>query len=219
MPGFTINKVQTQDQLNGVYRITHDQYVAEGCSTPQQDGMLRHYRIYDRIPETVIFIAQKDNKLVGTLSVTISNMTGFPCDEDFRDEVAKIKETARIMGRKIANCWRLVTDRSTNLEVVFLLINAAVEECAKQHVHEILFVVNPKHVSVYQKLLGMRIVAESQVETVRAPGILLHADGRHLASKWIALCERRGIATTATVRDFWWPTAFAGKPRRWFQLW
>lgn len=213
MPGYSINKVQNQDDLNEVYRITHDQYVNEGYSVPQQDGMLRHYRLYDRIPETVIFVTKKEQKIVGTLSLTFSNMSGFPCDEDFPNESAIIKDSARIMGRKIANCWRLVTDRSTNLEVVFILINSAVEECAREHVNEILFVVNPKHVSVYQKLLGMTKIAESQVETVKAPGVLLYADGRHLASKWIAFCQKRGIHTTATVRDFWWPTAFAGKPR------
>lgn len=210
MPDLTTKQIQTQEELDAVYRLTHDQYVAEGYSEPQPDGMLRHYKLFDSIPETAIFGVYKDEKLIGSVSLTKANMTGFPCDEDFPEEVAKIRSCSLIMGRRLANYWRLVTDpANSNLRTLLLLINAAVEDCCQHRVHEILFVVNPKHVSVYQKLLGMRIVAEKEIKKVQAPGVLLYADGRHFASKWIEMCEKRSIPTTTKISAFWWPTALS----------
>jgi len=107
MPDFTIRIIQTQEELNAVYRLTHDQYVAEGYAQPQPDGMLRHYKLYDSLPETNIFGAFKEEKLIGTVSLTRGNLTGLPCEQEFPKEVQDIKTTSMVMGRRLGNCWRL----------------------------------------------------------------------------------------------------------------
>lgn len=206
-----VRKIKTQEELEAVYRLTHDAYVAEGYCQPQPDGMLRHYKKYDRLEETDILIALEGDKIVGTISITRSNLSGFPMDEDFPDEVNQIRHRSFIMGRYLGACWRIATvpECRNGFAVVLALIKSLVETCAREGINEMIYVFNPKHVKIYRHLLGMSVVCEKHIEAVDAPGVLMYSDGRHLCHKWLELCKKRNIPTTATIRDFWWPTAKA----------
>jgi hypothetical protein len=208
-----VRKVETQAELEAVYRLTHDAYVAEGYAKPQPDGMLRHYERYDRLEETDIFIAVDNGEIIGTNTLTASNLTGFPMDEDFPDEVDQIRHRSFIMGRYLGASWRIATapECRKGLAVILALIKATVERCAELGINEMIYVFNPKHVPIYKRLLGMSTVTQKHIEAVGAPGVLMYSDGRHLCYKWLDICEKRGIPKTVAIRDFWWPTAKASR--------
>jgi hypothetical protein len=108
---FTIKRVETQEELESVYRIVHDAYVAEGYAQPQPDGKLRLYKRYDNLPETTVFIAVEDNgRVIGTASITGNNITGLPMREDFQEEFEKINHRSHVCGRYLRGCWRIATE-------------------------------------------------------------------------------------------------------------
>ena len=212
-----VRLIENQEELDAVYRLTHDAYLEQGYIKPQPDGMFKNNERYDRLPETDIFIAVDEDQIVGTVSMTRANLTGFPYDRDFPEEVEKIKHCSIVMGRYLAACWRIVTDSKCRhgLTVVLALMQKIMEESAKYHVHEMIFEFNPKHVKFYNKMLGIQPVCEKVSKTVDAPGVLMYVDGRHLACKWQDVCTKRRIEQTIFIKDFWWPTAKASPPSIW----
>ena len=175
---FTIKRVETQEELESVYRVVHDAYVAEGYSQPQPDGKLRIYKRYDHLPETTIFIAiENDGTVIGTASITGNNVTGLPMREDFPDDFDKIAHRTHVCGRYLGGCWRIATKSNlrNSLSVVLHLIKALLEEAAAKEIHEMVYVFNPKHVKFYERMLGFVTVCERDVGAVKAPGVLMYS--------------------------------------------
>jgi hypothetical protein len=178
-----IRQARGLSELQDVYRLTHDCYVASGYCEPSPSGLFIHYPHFDHIPETKIFIAILRGKIVGSLSLTFDGPTGFPIEKDFKQECDAI----RAEGYPVATVWRMVIETSvrTDRAVVVALMNEITATIVRHNVQTALMSVNPKHVSVYQRMLNASIVAQhSSTEGLDgAPATLLRSSPVELPEK------------------------------------
>lgn len=213
-------RIARPEDMDVVYRLTHDQYVKEGYCDPQPDGKLIHYPHLDNIPETVVFVVEdEDGEIIGTNSITFDGPNKLHVDEDFPKEVEKVRRNGRKVGRKLAASWRIVTSPKTrnSMKVIMELIRVTIEEGCKQHAHEMLFSFNPKHEKIYAKLLGLKTIARGDCDAVnKAPGVLMHTDSRSMIVRWRQVCQKRGIPYNCDIRDVWWPTSLGPPPLPWW---
>jgi hypothetical protein len=198
-----IRRATTLKDLEAVWRLTHDMYVAEGYAEPQPDGLLRHYPHLDAVPETTVLMAEEeDGTLLGSNSYTLDGPAGLHVDDDFKDVADAIREECRRSGERLGASWRIVTRPGCreHLAVVMQLITATVEHslgCADR----VLFTFNPKHEGFYRRMLGLETVAGPRDghSVQSAPAILMHSRMDSLAAHWERVKARRSSARLQPV--------------------
>ena len=179
-----IRSVTRVDEMEEVYRLTHDSYVSKSYAENQPNGLLLHYPEFDVIPETTVLGTWHNEKMIGTVSLTISGPFGFTLDRDFREDIEKIKNE----GRTVAVIWRLVVreDNRSSRAVLIGLISSITRLALNLGVNTCFFEVNPKHERVYQRLLNMTTVSRKDGADglQHAPAVLLRADLESLPAEW-----------------------------------
>ena len=120
-----IRKVSTAEEMDEVYKLTHDQYVKEGYIAPQPDGRLRHYPHLDGIPETTVLIAVDEGRVVGTNTLTLDGPAGLHVESDsaFKTIASFYRIAAAASGTKLACSWRIVTHPEARNQLSLSLIH------------------------------------------------------------------------------------------------
>ncbi|HOX06268.1 MAG TPA: hypothetical protein PK280_07695 [Planctomycetota bacterium] len=198
-----IRKATTLKDLEAVWRLTHDMYVAEGYAESQPDGMLRHYPHLDAVPETTVLMAEDDDgTLLGSNSYTFDGPAGLHVDDDFRDVVDAVRAECRATGRRLGASWRIATRPGCreHLFVVMQLISATLEG-GRGLADTVLFTFNPKHESFYGRMLGLRTVCEPRAgrSVQSAPAILMRGEMSEMSARWEKICARRSSARLKPV--------------------
>lgn len=157
-PSVEISVARTPEEMEAVYRMTHDAYVEMGFIRPRPGGKLVHYPHLDFIPETTVLLARLDGRIVGTNSLTLDGPVGLHVDEDFKAETDRI----RAEGRALAASYRINTCPEVRLRnaIVLGLIRETVRRALACGVETCLFIFHKRHERVYRRLLNMRTVAE-----------------------------------------------------------
>lgn len=185
IPETVVRPIRGDDELDSVYRITHDAYVERGYCQAQPDGRLIHYPHLDRLPETTIFIALQNDEIVGTTSMTIDSPAGLHIDSDFKTEC----DAVRREGKKLAAGWRIATRSSCRSEraVVMALIQETVTKLVEMNVQTSLYTFNPRHERIYQRLLNMRTIARNDGThgLNNAPAVLMRVDTCDFPERWL----------------------------------
>ena len=182
-----VRKASAKD-MEAVYRLTHDAYVAEGYIKPHPDGWLIHYPELDDIPETTVLVAsegKRGRRVVGTVSWTRDGKRGLHVDHDFKAEV----DAVRAEGLRLGAAWRIVTteDCRSKIAVIMALVRAVVHDMISSGMEVALFSFNPKHAGAYARLLNMDVIAErSGVAGLNAaPAVLMRADWHKIPAKFM----------------------------------
>ena len=185
----TIRPVANDAEMKMVHRLTHDCYVSKGYAPPQPNGLLNHYPEFDHLPQTTVFVAIQHGEVVGSISMTVDGPKGLTVDGDFKEECDAMRKS----GRKLATAWRLVMKHSVNpsRRVLMSLIKETATLATRKGANTWLFTVNPRHESVYRRLLKMYAVShkEGTHGLVNAPAVLLRADNESLPGAWRNLVE------------------------------
>ncbi len=181
-----VRAIRGTGELDLVYRLTHDSYVERGYVKPLCDGRLVHYPHLDRIPETTILVAEVNEAIVGTVSLTLDSDAGLHVDDDFKAECDRIRGE----GRRLAASWRIATRKEcrNQLKVVMELIRQIVHEFVIQEIETCVFTFNPRHERIYKRLLNMETVAvrESTKGLENAPAVFMRFDMARCPEKWLA---------------------------------
>lgn len=177
--------VRNKEELEAVYRLTHDAYVGRGYIEPRRDGRLVHYPHLDNIPETTVLVAKRGGKIVGTISLTIDGPAGLHVDEDFKKETNCIRREERKLGA----CWRIATTSASRNEgiVVLKLLREVARLGKEMNVMTGVFTMNPRHRRVYERLLNMEVVAyRASTHGLRsAPAVLMRWDMEKCPESWM----------------------------------
>lgn len=194
----TARKATTLKDLEAVWRLTHDVYVAEGYASPSADGLLRHYPHLDLVPETEVFIAEdEDGTVLGSNSATVDGPAGLHADDDFKDVIDGIREECRRTGKRLGCSWRIVTlpGCRESLPVIMQLISATLES-GQHRADAVLYTFNPKHESFYGRMLALKTVAGPRDgHAVKgAPAILMRGEMSEMVARWKRVVARRSSA-------------------------
>ena len=182
-----IRPVANEDELDMVHHLTHDNYVAMGYASPQPNRKLAHYGDFDHLIETTILVAIRDNEVIGSASVTMDGPWGLTVDKDFK----RICDMLRYNGRSLAVIWRLVIAKSAgpSLKILMGLIQQVTNRALMEGVNTALITVNPKHQTVYQRLVNATVLSTNNFTKGldQAPGVLLRMDYENLPASWKTL--------------------------------
>ena len=181
----TICPIRHSWDLEEVYRLTHDAYLARGYCLPQPDGRLVHYPHLDGIPETTVLVAILNGAVAGTNSLTLDGLRGLHVDHDFKAEC----DAVRAEGRTLAASWRIATQEELRNEtrVVMALIQETVRLLIQKGVQTCVFTFNPRHERIYKKLLNMETLArhEGSVGALQnAPAVFMRLDTEKIPERW-----------------------------------
>ncbi|MCC7019515.1 MAG: hypothetical protein IT332_07160 [Ardenticatenales bacterium] len=194
-----IRPILNDAELDDVQRLTHDQYVAEGYTTPQPDGRLRYYDEIEAAPENMVLVAIDDGAIVGTVSVTLDGPAGLHVDHDFGAACAAV----RAEGPTVGGVWRIVTepDLRTSRTVILELIRSSTDVLRRFGVSTALCEFAPRHEHVYRKLLGFATVARCEgLGEVRSPAVLMRASVAEAARR-LPPGDNASLATLVAERQ------------------
>src|SRR5580765_4806339 len=137
-----IRFARTLSEMQQVYQLTHQCYVASGYCPPKPSGMVVHYPDFDHLSESTHLIALLKGKIVGAVSLTEDGPSGFTVDDDFKRECDAIRQE----GKKVASIWRLVVDESSRdgRTVLVHLMRTMHELLLQEKISTALMIVNPK---------------------------------------------------------------------------
>jgi hypothetical protein len=171
-PAVTVRRA-TDDELPWIWRLVHAEYLRAGLIEPEMDGMFSHHRHLDCIPETIPLVAIENDRLAGTMTLTLDGPNGLPTDESYPVETAEQREN----GRPLASCWRLATtwDCHSAHHVSSSLMHAMVRVAMDLGEPTVLMECHPRHVSYYRRRFGFESIG-THGETAglrNAPSVLM----------------------------------------------
>lgn len=185
-----IGVARTPEEMNAVYRMTHDAYVEMGFIAPRPGGKLVHYPHLDFISETTVLLARLDGAIVGTNSLTLDGPAGLHVDEDFKPEADAI----RAEGRALAASYRIntCTEVRHRNAIVMGLIRETVRLALSRGVETCLFIFHKRHERVYRRLLNMKTVAERpEIACVQNfPAVFMRCDFEALPAAFLDMPHR-----------------------------
>lgn len=146
-------------ELPEIQRLAYLEYRRSGYIASNRNEMMHHYHHrFDHIPETHLLVArrQKDQKLLGTMSVTVDGPNGIPTDVDFPSET----ELLRINSEKLCQVWRFAIDcdHRTSSRVLFGLMSLSWFSDFTFDISTVVATIHPKHLGFYQ-ILGFEPIA------------------------------------------------------------
>ncbi|MFH1022488.1 MAG: glycosyltransferase [Planctomycetota bacterium] len=183
-PDLVVRPIKNKDELDEVYRITHDAFLERGYCRPQADGRLVHYPRLDGIPETTVLVAIVQGEIVGTVSFTLDGPAGLHVDGDFREVCDRIRKE----GKRMAGLWRIATRSRFRCEkeVVMALFRTCGHLIWDAGVEVSVYTFNPRHERIYQRLFNMTTVAtnDGTKGLSNAPAVFMRLDTPNVPVPW-----------------------------------
>ncbi|MFW5425980.1 MAG: N-acyl amino acid synthase FeeM domain-containing protein [Methylophagaceae bacterium] len=147
----TFKIAQSHDELEQAYRLVHDVYEEEGYTDINPSGM--RVNAFNAHPETVVFIAVKEGKVIMTLTLVTDSPFGLPMDDLYLKELSPFRRAHRHIGQ-LSSLASLAQYRCANQTLPLFLIKI-MGRYARDHMRldDLVITVNPKHGLFYESLL------------------------------------------------------------------
>ena len=176
IPSLRVGLASDTATYDAAFRLVHDQYVWRGYMTPTPSG--RRLSVHHALPTTKVFVANRLDRLVGTLTLVQDSLLGLPLDDLYRDEVAELRDR----GRRIAEVAALATAgdcRRTGIAVVSHLMRMVVTYALKiAGINDLCITVNPRHVEFYRTCLRFEAIGPERAygKVNGAPAVAMRLD-------------------------------------------
>jgi len=162
--GCVIERACSPQDLKAAYQLVHEVFVHSGYMQPVAEGI--RLRVYEVSPDTATFIAKKDGKVVGVLSVVADSVElGLPSDLSFKEELDE-KRAKNLKLCEMTN--QVISTEYRKSSVMTELMRAAIAYIVTEGFDLTLATVSPNHSNFY-KVLGF-----SAISTVRSYSEKLH---------------------------------------------
>jgi ribosomal protein S18 acetylase RimI-like enzyme len=171
--GALIERAYTLEDLREAYRLVHQIYLGTGYLRPEPSGL--RLRIYETTSETATFVAKKDGRVVGVLSVVgDSPDLGLPSDSAFKAELDELRAT----GSRLCEVTNQAVEEGYRKSAVSTeLMRCAIAHSLKAGYHVGVVSVSPSHQGFYD-LMGFRPLGSerSYSKKIHDPVIALSVD-------------------------------------------
>lgn len=163
-----------EDRLKA-WALTYEMYVSRGYTKPSDQKLW--YSLFDALPETTTFLAERDSQPIGTLTVVPDSHLGLPADTIFSEQLDQLRSRGRSMCELVS--LACLAEGMAGTEIVkhlfkLVYLSARMNDGATDFV----ITVNPKHAFFYERVLLMNRlgdeVAYAKVEGHAA--VLYHLD-------------------------------------------
>ncbi|MEL6676979.1 MAG: hypothetical protein AAFR61_32525 [Bacteroidota bacterium] len=146
-----VHPLTAKDDLEKVYRLVHDTFVAQKMARNHPSGQLAQYPRYDLQEDSVILLAYFKGVLAGTISFTPhQNSKEFYNGELFQPEIKELYQA----GDLAFSCWRLATQGSQRHQLILSLrlIQRCHEIAWRKGLTDCYFSFIKPHLNFYQKI-------------------------------------------------------------------
>lgn len=151
---------ETQEELEGCFRILHDAYVGSGFMKPDPSGM--RITCYHALPTTTTLCAKFDGQVVGTISLVREGVFGFPMQSAF-DLIGVRKKQGQIA--EISALAVHPDFRKTGGAILFPLMKFMYEYCTTYFdTRHLVIAVNPNRIEMYESLLFFEQLQENVIK-------------------------------------------------------
>lgn len=153
-PADVTYEIARLNDIDDVYALAYRAFYRRKYVAHSTEGRLIHHDgHFDLSPDTTIFIARRRStrKLVGTLSVTLDGPEGLPAEEDFPDEIDRLRKE----HRTLYHIWRFAMDpeiEDCQIDITYGLISLALFSEQFARCTGSTAIVHPRHVPFYRSL-------------------------------------------------------------------
>lgn len=192
MNSIQVRKVAQLEDLHKVYQLAHDTFSQAGLCDPLPHGMMIHHPGQDVIPQTCIFIAEDQDKVVGSISFTLDSNWGLMVDPEFKTYIDRY----RLFYGQVASIWRFIIhpDYRNDRQVFRKLIGAGALCLKKFKVPVCFFTFSPEHARIYEKIfhteeVGRGIDSNEVIKPEHAEVVLMKLYPDKLPENWFSVTE------------------------------
>lgn len=196
-----ITQAYTIDEYRQSLALVHNCFVEAGIIQPEPSGM--RVRVFDLIPETSLYVAKCDNKIIGVTGLTLDSPSlGLPSDCAFKAEIDKLRREGKVCeGTDWAVCREF--RRSPALLMLMRLVYAAAIQTGMDY---LLAAVSPKHAALYQ-LVGFKNLAQGLYSTndyvyLMMLNLSCHSCGSDMVDKWFTT-DNPYLEGSSPVHHIW----------------
>ncbi len=166
-PGFTIHTADTRDRRRDAGRLIRQRYSWRGYRSVTLPA--------EHLAQRYTLTAASQQQVLGTITVGLDGPEGLNCEALFGAEVSAL----RAAGLRLCEFTRLAVDAAAqSRQVLAALFHAAYLVAYRiGGFDKLLIEVNPRHVRVYERMFGARVVGTQRHHPgVDAPAVLLSLD-------------------------------------------
>lgn len=146
--GLEVRRALTVEDLEQAYRLVHECFAAAGYIEPHPTGL--RVRAFSVLPDTALYIAVADGKVVGTLSMIPDGPLGLPMEQAFETEIERL----RYSGRRLVEVSDLAIDENyRNLRVLTELTRCAMAHALFIGAEDAVVAVSPSHSGFFEGIL------------------------------------------------------------------
>lgn len=132
------------------YRLVYESYLEVGATVPNDEAL--RITKYHSLPQTIVLVGKKADRVIGTLSIIQDNPLGLPIEEIFDISLFRSPNTkiAEISSLAVAKGFR------RGGIVLFPLTRLMWRTGEKLGIDFLFITVDPKHLDLYQGILGFK---------------------------------------------------------------
>jgi len=173
-------RVATKADMPAVWALTYKAFRIRGFCGPNDLDQLQHYPHLDGISETTVLLAEDEDGLAGTISVTEDGLYGLHVDVAF---LGVVRDAAEVGGKRVGAVWRLAMRVE---QVLPRLIDAALGELARRQIEPAFIAVHPSDAGFYERRLGFEEVdrVDHDPTVNNAPAVLMIGRLETMLKKW-----------------------------------
>lgn len=167
---------QSRDELEGCFRLLHDEYVCSGYMLEHPSGL--RVTLHHALPTTSTLICLYGSKTVGTVSLIRENRLGFPMQRIFNiDEIFKIGgNVAEVSALAVSRDFEVIRNQIL-IPMLKFLYEYAEYRFDTRH---LVIAVNPRQIAFYENVLCFNRLAGRTVNHYDfaggAPAVAAHLD-------------------------------------------
>jgi hypothetical protein len=173
---FKIRLAHSQERVNNASMLIQRMYMQRGYDV---SGM-------QKVPDRITLMASQSEAVVGTLTLGIDSGNGLMADENYKEEVDRL----RANGRKVCELTKFAVDQTRGSKRVLagLFHIAYIYGRVLHNQTDVVIEVTPKHALFYKRMLGFEPFGEERLNTrVNTLGVLLRLQidyVDHQISRW-----------------------------------
>jgi hypothetical protein len=179
----------SSEELLEAYHLLYHEYIQAGYVGENRNQLL--FTKHHLLPKTTVLVAKSEITTLSTATlVRDSGHFGLPMDELYSKELS----TLRKQKRKIMEVCSLASSRMNFSRIgIQNFTRLLFLYCVFLDIDDVCVMVNPKHVSLYQRLCELEIFGEEKYyPRVNAPAVALRADVRTVREK----LRHKGLASS-----------------------
>ena len=151
---------ETEEELEGAFRLLHDTYVDMGFMQPDKSQM--RVTFYHMLPNTTTLVGLYRGEVVATVSIIRDNPDGLPLETDF--DIRPLRETGSVVAEISSLAVRKDFQMSKGL-VLFPLLKFLWIYCRHYFaIDQIVMATNPFHSDLFEALILFTPLSDKVVE-------------------------------------------------------